>query len=434
MRGERFVVLGLAHARSGWFRDVARWATSAAIPVEFIQCVTAEELRARLRSGRAFSAVIVDGGLPGVDRDLLDAARHVGCAVIVVGGHRSDRDWQALGANATLPPELERTMLVDALESNAARVGRGDEIALAPASAAAGWRAPLIAVTGAPGAGASTVAMALAQGVASDARHGGLVLLADLALDADLAALHDARDVVPGLTELVDAHRGGHPSAEEIRSLTFRVPPRSYHLLLGLRRHRDWTVLRPRAFEAALDGLRRSYTTVVADVDRDLEGEAQSGSVDVEERNLMARTVTAVADAVVTVGGPGITGLLGVIRVRDALLEHGVPPERIVTVVNRAPRGPKARAEITRALADLATRAPGAGSVASPIYLPERRQLDHAIRDVAVLPAALVTPVTGGVGAVLARAVAAPPATAGEPFRVAPGSLGAWTEAEELAR
>lgn len=31
MRGERFVALGLAHARSGWFSDLARWSTSAAV-------------------------------------------------------------------------------------------------------------------------------------------------------------------------------------------------------------------------------------------------------------------------------------------------------------------------------------------------------------------------------------------------------------------
>ena len=28
---ERFVVLGLAHARSPWFAEVARWSTSAAV-------------------------------------------------------------------------------------------------------------------------------------------------------------------------------------------------------------------------------------------------------------------------------------------------------------------------------------------------------------------------------------------------------------------
>jgi hypothetical protein len=423
MRGERFVVLGLAHGQSGWFRDVARWSNSAAIPVEFLQCMAVEELRARLGSGRAFSAVLVDGGLPGVDRDLLDAARHVGCAVIVVGGRRSEHDWLVLGANATLPAEFDRTMLVDRLENIASRVGRGDEIALLPSWSPAGSRAPLIAVCGAPGTGASTVAMALTQGLAADIGNRALVLLADLRLDADLAALHDARDVVPGVVDLVEAHRGGVLSAAEIRSLTFRVPSRGYHLLLGLRRHRDWTVLRPRAFEAALDGLRRAYATVVADVDRDLEGEAESGSVDIEERNLMARTVTRTADSVVAVGGAGMTGILGLVRLRIALLEHGVDPARLVTVVNRAPRNPRARAEVTKTLATLSKRSPATGSLASPVFIPERRQLERVVRDVVALPASVVSPVKGAVVGVLARSGPAPSA-ADEPVPVTPGSLG----------
>src|SRR5438552_6739869 len=82
MRGERFVALGLAHARSAWFSELARWSTSAAIPVEFVKCVTIDEVRARLTSGRSFSALLVDAGLPGVDRDLVDDARSRGCAVI----------------------------------------------------------------------------------------------------------------------------------------------------------------------------------------------------------------------------------------------------------------------------------------------------------------------------------------------------------------
>src|SRR3954462_6786779 len=103
MRGERFVAIGLARARSGWFSEVARWSTSAAIPVEFVKCVTVEEVRARLASGRAFSALLVDGGLSGVDRDLLDEARSCGCAVVVVHDGRVDRDWSLLGATTVLP-------------------------------------------------------------------------------------------------------------------------------------------------------------------------------------------------------------------------------------------------------------------------------------------------------------------------------------------
>jgi hypothetical protein len=73
--GERFVVLGLGQARSAWFRDVARLAHAGGLPIEFVKCVGHEEARVRLESGRSFSAMIVDAGLAGVDRDLLDSAR-----------------------------------------------------------------------------------------------------------------------------------------------------------------------------------------------------------------------------------------------------------------------------------------------------------------------------------------------------------------------
>ena len=61
--GERFVVLGLAPARAAWFRSVGVWATSGALPAEFLKCVSAEEVRARLASGRPFSALVADAGL-----------------------------------------------------------------------------------------------------------------------------------------------------------------------------------------------------------------------------------------------------------------------------------------------------------------------------------------------------------------------------------
>jgi hypothetical protein len=430
MRGERFVVLGLAHARSAWFRGLAHWATSAAIPVEFVQTVSIEELRARLNSGRAFSAVVVDGGLPGVDRDLLDTARHVGCGVIVVGGSRSGTDWRTLGADAVLPSDFDRHALLDALESSSRRVGRGDEIALVPVGSINGYRAPLVGVIGSPGAGSSTVAMALAQGLGRDPRYGGLVLLADLALDADLAALHDARDTVPGVAELVEAHRGGHPSTDEIRAMTFRVPSRDYHVLLGLRRHRDWTALRPRSFEAALDGMRRSFSIVVADVEPDLECEADCGSVEVEERNLMARTTVLAADVVVAVGEPGLTGTLAMVRLLASLADHGVDATRVVPVLDRAPRSPKTRAELSRALAELVDSIDTAGSspLAGPVFVPYRRSLDVIVRDVAALPGSMVGPVTAAVATAVERSGPRALGEPAEPVPVVPGSLGTWAE------
>lgn len=429
---DRYVVVGLALARSVWFREVARWSTAAALPVEFVKCVSLEELRAHLASGRAFSAVLVDAGLPGVDRDVVDTARAAGCAVLLVDDGRVRRDWAALGASAVLPSDLGRAELLDALRHHATPIGRGEATGVpvpgdGPAPA---WRGSLVAVTGARGAGASTVAMAVAQALAADARHAGLVVLADLALDADHAVLHDAGDVVPGVQELVDAHRAGMPSLDEVRSLTWDVPGRGYALLLGLRRRRDWGALRPRAVEAAVDGLRRAYRIVVADVDPDLEGEDQCGSTEVEDRNILARTAVTRAGAVVVVGSAGTKGVHSLVRVLDGVLELGVDPARVVPVINRAPRGPKARAEVTRAVADLLAGVRHGDRVPSPIHLPDRRRVEDAIRDGERLPAALVGSVGDAVAAVLEQA---PGAHAGRaagaaPVPIVPGSLGSWAE------
>src|SRR4051794_26114988 len=124
--GERFVALGLARARSGWFSELARWSTSAAIPLEFVKCVTVEEVRARLASGRAFSALLVDGNLPAVDRDLVDDARSCGCAVVVVDDGRVERDWTLLGASAVLPTPFTRDELLDVLTTHAVPISRTD--------------------------------------------------------------------------------------------------------------------------------------------------------------------------------------------------------------------------------------------------------------------------------------------------------------------
>ena len=52
---DQFVVLGVARVRSTWFRELSQWSTSAALPVDFVKCISLDEVRARLGSGRAFS-------------------------------------------------------------------------------------------------------------------------------------------------------------------------------------------------------------------------------------------------------------------------------------------------------------------------------------------------------------------------------------------
>lgn len=428
---ERFVTLGLARIRAPWFSDVARWATSGQLAMDFVKTVSTAEVRARLESGRPFSALLVDGGMPGIDRDLLELAREHGCAPIVVSDEAA-RSWSTIGAVHVLASDFGRTELEAVLSEHARPIGRADDLpgqVQIPDRRDIGFRARVVAITGPGGTGRSLVAMAVAQGAAADPTHADTVVLADLALHADQAMLHDARDVIPGVLELVEAHRSGVPSLEDVRALTFDIVARRYRLLLGLRRHRDWTALRPRALRSALDGLRRSFTLVVADVDDDLEGEADTGSADVEDRNLLARTTIGLADVVVIVGNPGTKGAHSLLRVVRDCIANGVDADRIVPVLNRAPRSRHARAEIHRTICELLAASNPGQPVLSPVFLPERKQLDDALRDGVALPEAFVAPISQAVQARL-DAVDDRLHLPGfdEPVRVQAGSLGSWDE------
>jgi hypothetical protein len=290
------------------------------------------------------------------------------------------------------------------------------------------WSAPLFAVCGPGGTGASTVAMALAQGLASDPAYGNRVLLADLARRGDLAMLHDAVDLGPGLQELVDAHRLGRPDVDEIWRSTFQVESRGYRLLLGLRRPEAWSALRPRSIDTSLDGLCSTFRVVVTDIAADFEGEDQSGSMDVEERNYLSRAAALRAVVVVAVGAPGLKGIFSLANLIRDLAHLGVPGERVLAVVNRSPRHPRARAESARALATLLEGAGIETAMSSPVNLPERKVEEH-IRSGSALPGAIVEPVTRASVALAERLADSAPPTF-EPVRVTPGSL----EGASLAR
>jgi hypothetical protein len=420
--GERWVLLGLAPARSPWFRDLSQWATSATIAAEFVKCVSAEEVRARLSSGRAHSALLVEASLAGFDRDLVAAAGAAHTPVIaVVDGRGPPWSPEDLGVAGVLWTGFGHEQLIEVLIASARPIGRADALPpqltdVAPAQ----WRSRLVAVCGPGGTGASSTAIALAQGFSADLRYGGRVLLADLARHADQAMLHDAGELGPGVQELVEAHRTAHPDPSEIRGYTFDVPARGYRLLLGLRRPAAWAALRPRATDAAVDALRRAFQLVVADVTGDLEGEADGGSIEVEERNHLARTCIAQADVIVVVGVAGVKGVHSLAALVRAIAAAGAG-SRVLPVVNRAPRHPRTRAEIASALARLTG---GTGELAAPIWVPDRR-IDDALRNGAPLPQAVVAPLVTAAQAVLERTSGPSPAAAlSGAVRLAPGSLG----------
>ncbi len=435
MTSDNYVVIGLAHVRSAWFTEVARWSTAGSIPVEFVKCLSPEELRARVMSGRKFSAALLDGRLPAVDRDALATLADRGIPSVVVKSPLDTSDWRSLGATATLDPDPSREDLLEVLLSHARPVDPvgGSLEQTGPRSLPPTWLGRLVAVTGHPGAGTSSIAVATAQAMAADPRHGNEVVLADLARTAHHALLHDARDVVPGIQELVEAHRNAHPTTGQVRDLLYSVAPRGYRLLLGLRRPSDWVTIRSQAFSSALASLRGAARLVVADIDSDLEGEEATGSTDIEDRNLMARTVTAQADLVMVVATPTTTGLSGLVHQLDALRSHGVPGSRLLAVINRAPRSARARAEITRAVAQLTGAASHPDPHVGPVFISERRHLDSLHRDLGRFPAALTTPLAQAVNAVLDRAGPRLDFTCddSQPELVAPGSLGHWQFEEE---
>jgi hypothetical protein len=266
--------------------------------------------------------------------------------------------------------------------------------------------------------------MAIAQAAGADPTNGGLVALVDASLDASQALLHHTGDVVPGLQEMVELHRTGRPDPADVRAGLWAFPDRGYDLLIGLRRHRDWTALRPRAVAATVGSLRRAYATVVADTDADLEGEAETGSLDVEERNTCARVLVASADVVVATGVDGPAGIHRLVRTLADLVAHGVDPARVLPVVVRAPRAPQRRAEVARTVALLLGEvAPGA-SMVSPLMVPARRDLDAIALDGAPLPRSSWAPIGAAVEAVAERTGPAASAALDEPVAVRPGSLG----------
>jgi hypothetical protein len=170
----------------------------------------------------------------------------------------------------------------------------------------------------------------------------------------------------------------------------------------------------------------------VADVDADIEGEDETGSLDIADRNHIARSTLQEADLVLVVGAASLKGMHSLARTLHELRSGGIASDRLVPVVNRIGRSPRQRAEFARALAELdgLVDCP----LGAPLFLPDRRHLDDGLLHAAPLPHALVQPVTRAVLSLLDRTIRTPSVTAlPEPVAVVPGSLGTWYEQPEDA-
>ncbi len=401
---DRYHLLGLGRARSSWLGDVAQWATSGIIPVDFSKCVSSAELSQRLSSMQRFSALLVDATAAGLDRDLISRAFDAGVPTLIIDDNTPNFDhWIDLGAVSVLSSELDPSDLLLALSIHASPVGPNREVEImAAVDEFTAWTGQLIAVCGPGGTGVSSTAIAIAEGLAKDALDSELVLLADLARHGEQAMLHNAGDVMPGVEEVVEAHRMRRATSDEIRSMTFAVPDRGYQLLLGTRRSTAWSSLPPKAVETAITGLRRSFRAVVADITADFEGESDGGSVDVEERNTFARATVRQADLVVVVGNASMKGIHSLARTVRSVRDQGVDGNRILTIVNRAPKSALAKAEMTSALTALLRNDDNNKSSIGPIFIADK-PVDKALRDGIALPKQFVTPISSAVLTVLSQ-------------------------------
>ncbi len=392
----RFVLVALARPRAVWLDRIVHLANSGAVAAEVRKCVGVVDLLGQIGPGRAVSAVILDAGVHGVDRDLLQRVKSMGAAVVIVRDPQVSHDWSALGADATVRHDFGAHELLETLLRSATPVARTEFAPLGPIDGHRGvvpWDGSLIAVLGPGGTGVSTVAAAAAQGLGRvDARHLGIALI-DLRLCAEQSVLHDADPSNPGLLEIVDLCRLGSPDPETVRSILTAIPNRSYDLLPGLRRPRLWTQLRPSSTLEALRALRRAYGIVVADLDGTLEGESECGSLDVEDRHQLSRIALEQATVVLTVGHSSMKGLHSLTRtIRDAV-EFGVDPVVIQPVFNHCASGARARAGYAAALAELTD---GLGLTSSPVFIPTR-DIDDRVRALTPFPNAIVGPLTGSI-------------------------------------
>ena len=375
----RHRVATLGRPGPAWPRAIARWGSGATLPLDTTTCVSAEELRALLAT-TTVDLAIVEAGLPGVDRVLADAVRRAGAALAVVDGPALETTRDRLEPDAVLAADFDSEALAAVLHTQARRRPNrpvGPEPAAEPETLGR-----LLAVTGPAGAGVSTVAQALATHRAGQ----GPTLLADLALDADQNLRHGVAPGHDGVFELAEALR--HVPPAEL------VPPTvsqdaGYDLLCGLRRRQEWTALNSVVADQLVEVLRRGRPLVVADVASDLDGRTESGSLDLEERNALARAALPRAAVVVVVGRWTTTGVHRLVRALVDLTRHGIDRDRLHAVINDAPRTATRQALVRRTVGGLLTEVDG-GPWRPPTCLPHDRGVEPCVREARPLPARFV--------------------------------------------
>lgn len=384
-------VVGLATQGARWPADVARWCTGGTVAAEFATCLSADELRTTLVL-RPVDVVILDAATAVHAPQLLGEVR--AREVVLVGVDPptgavpgAAEHFDGILADGFTPRALTDLLLRLEPSDRPRRRSLGPGMVVAEHRSlgeAHRLRGRMVGVSSTAGAGASVVAMALAQGLA---RGEETVALVDGARRGQQCMYHDVGDVLPGVSELADAQRAGMTDPDEVRALLFDQPGRGYHLLLGRRHPHETDRHRAADLHAALDAVARSYDLVVVDHDPEVDLGPPAARAVLGDRHAVALHLATNAEVEVVVAHPGIKGVHDAARRVDELIEVGLPPERLVVCCNRAPRSPTGRLAFERSVRALTRARFGEGSTLAVLHLRTSSRIEVALREGRPLPA-----------------------------------------------
>ncbi|MEW6474326.1 MAG: hypothetical protein AB1679_18900 [Actinomycetota bacterium] len=250
-----------------------------------------------------------------------------------------------------------------------------------PTAVAAGGSGSVVAVGGPGGAGATEVAVALAQVWASTSR----TILVDVDEVAPGVARRLQRALHPHLLTALDGLRGAAiaaPDGEEGDLLDASLarplgsaPELPFDVLAGLADPRDWPLVGPDDIDAVLGLLARRWSTVVVNLGPHLED--LSRFVD---RYGPSRAALARSDHLIGVCEATPRGVLRFLDwLVDAVALVGDRP--VDVIVNRAPRGGFERAEVGDALQEHA-----GPRLASVTFAPDDKRVSKAAWDGRLVP------------------------------------------------
>jgi Mrp family chromosome partitioning ATPase len=301
-------------------------------------------------------AVVLDGALPWLDRDLVATLCEAGVAVVAVGSQTATLD--ALGA-VPVSEDVDASTLVELLAG------------LTPAAADGGTaprvdapRGRVVVVWGAPGApGRTSVAVHLATESARTARR---TLLVDgdgwAASIAQLLELSES----PAVAQAARSGARGWP--EPLEQFLQRGAD-GLEVLAGLPRAELWPEVAPAAWLAVLDAAARAFDAVVVDVAAPIEEDEELVVERIPfRRNLMTTVALDRADRTVLVTSADPIGLRRGVLAHRQWTERWSRGHEPAIVLNRLPARAGQIQDCTRAVERWAGSEPAALLPVEPTF------------------------------------------------------------------